>query len=196
MKRILRLQLFVYLPIGNPKLVLSQVEVSKIENGWGLLLSLSRSQCVELWPRPSSRRKSPRIGYSSGSHVLFHDHLPHSTPFREGSCASSAISRGKTLSSNTDLAEGKPDRMKELAAELQASQGRPYRFQSARFGGIHAPSKLALDSDCHGIKDSDPIRNWIRRHPRSAGRQHHWIIDPRTGVSWVKTTGASKGNRS
>src|SRR3989442_11576444 len=44
--------------LENLKPVLSHVEVSKIENGWGLLLSLLRSPCVGRGPRRSSSRKS------------------------------------------------------------------------------------------------------------------------------------------
>ena len=36
------------------KTCVSDVEVSKIENWWGLLLSLSYSRCVGLWLRPAA----------------------------------------------------------------------------------------------------------------------------------------------
>ena len=49
--------------IGNRKFVLSLVEVSKIENGWGSLLSLSLSRCV-----------------GRGSGAADRENLPHRVP--------------------------------------------------------------------------------------------------------------------
>ena len=45
--------------IGNLKPVLSHVEVSKIENGWGLLLSLPHSPCAGRRARGAAANENP-----------------------------------------------------------------------------------------------------------------------------------------
>ena len=100
---------------------------------------------------------------------------------------------GKNIVIEWRSAEGKPDRLPALAAELVRLKvdvivtAGPTATRAAKEATATIPIVMA--------QDTDPVGNRVRRQPCATWRKHYWIVHPCPGDK-RKTTGASEGDRS
>ena len=133
--------------------------------------------------------KIPRIGYLTSFLPL--RYRARIEAFRHGLQELGYV-EGKNILIEYRSADGKPDRLPALAAELVRLKVNIIvtlvQQQPA------PPRKQLYDSHCHNIEDPTNWK-WIRRQPCAAWRKHYWVVHPCAGDK-RKTTGASEGDRS
>ena len=100
---------------------------------------------------------------------------------------------GKNIVIEWRYAEGKPERLPALAAELVRLKvdvivtGGTAATRAAKEATATIPIVMA--------QDSDPVSNWVRRQPGATWWKRHGIVNACPGDK-RKTTGASERDRS